>query len=438
MGAFTLIWTGQVISLLGSGVVAFTLGVVIFRASGSVTRFAMLQLASALPFLLLSPLAGRLADRFDRRLILILAQLGGGAVNLVLYRLVADGDLTWWHAYPVVATSSAFAAFTVPTLGAATTMLVAKEHLARASGMLQMGASLARIVAPFLGGMLLDVVSLPGIVVLNFASYLIAASTLVLVRIPPPTPEQRPASRPAPAAAEPAGREASAWRFIRRRPGLFYLLLLFAALNFTIGMVQVLLAPMILSFAPPRTLGLVMSVAWSGTLIGGMVMTVWGGPQRRVPLILGVMALQGALLMLGGLAPSAPLIAGAAFFFLLGMPFQIASTQAIWQRKTPPAMQGRVFAVRVMIGGSSIPLAQALAGPLADEIFEPLMDEGGALADSVGRLIGAGDGRGIALIYLLAGLFVLLLAVAAGRLRALRRLEEEIPDAVAGGEGGRR
>jgi MFS family permease len=174
----------------------------------------------------------------------------------------------------------------------------------------------------------------------------------------------------------------------------------------------------------------VLSVAGIGILAGSLIMSVWGGPKRRVYGVLGSTLLSGACMILAGLAPSAILIGAMAFFFALGTPISAACSQAIWQRKVAPDVQGRVFGIRAMIAMSALPLAYVISGPLTDYIFNPLLAKGGPLADSVGLVIGSGPGRGIGLFFILLG-FLTIVAVIAGVIYPrLRLVEEELPDAI--------
>jgi hypothetical protein len=222
----------------------------------------------------------------------------------------------------------------------------------------------------------------------------------------------------------------SGWSFIHRRPGLLAVLVLLAVTNLGTGLVQVLLSPMILSFASPAVLGRVLTVAGFGMLAGGLVMSMWGGPRRRVAGLLGFLLLQGVILPFGGLRASAPLIAAGAFIYLFAVPILNGTSQALWQSKVAPDLQGRVFAVRRLVALSTLPLAYLIAGPLADRVFEPLMAAGGPLAGSIGRLIGVGKGRGMALMLIIIGFFIVLVVAVASRSPRLRRLESELPDVL--------
>ncbi|HSF38406.1 MAG TPA: MFS transporter [Thermoanaerobaculia bacterium] len=426
MITFLLIWSGQVVSTLGSGLTGFALSVWVYQQTGSATRFALIALVTMLPGILLSPVAGALVDRWDRRWAMIVADTGSACSSLVIALLLWQGRLELWHIYPLLALSSSFSAFQFPAFSAATTLLVPRRHLGRASGMTQMGVGIAEIIAPGLAGALVVSIGLKGILLIDAATFLFAIITLLLVRVPRPE-----ASALGVAARGSLLSEAAfGWTFIRERPGLLALLLLFATTHVSLGMMQVLVTPMILSFTTADVLGRVLSGSALGMLAGSVLMTVWGGPRRRIAGILGFLLLQGCVLMVGGLRPDARLIAVSGFLFLFALPVIIGSSQALWQSKTPPDLQGRVFAVRRMIAWSTLPFAYMVAGPLADRVFEPLLAVGGPLAESLGPWIGVGKGRGIALLFLFLGLLVVLTVAAASRLPRLTRLEEELPDVL--------
>jgi DHA3 family macrolide efflux protein-like MFS transporter len=208
------------------------------------------------------------------------------------------------------------------------------------------------------------------------------------------------------------------------------LLLYFPAVNLLGGMVNPLFSPMVLSFATPAQLGLVISASSVGMLAGGVLLSVWGGPRNRVRgLIVGQMA--GAVcLMLIGLRPSLPLVGVAMFLNLILIPTAQSCSQAIWLSKTPQDMMGRVQAIRRMLALSTTPIAALACGPLAERVFSPLMQPGGALAGSVGRALGVGPGRGIALMYVLIAGFLMVMTALLYAHPRVRRLEEEVPDAA--------
>jgi DHA3 family macrolide efflux protein-like MFS transporter len=431
MATFAVIWTGQVISALGSYLTGFALGVWIYQQTGSATLFAFISLATTVPAILLSPFAGALVDRWDRRWAMIVSDGGAAAATLVLALLIWRGRLELWHIYVLMTIISSFSSLSWPAFTAAVTMLVPSRHLGRASGMTQVGDAGAQILSPLIAGALLVSIGRQGVVLIDFISYFFAIVALLVVRIP----------RPAVTAEKIQERSSLwseaklGWSFIRERQGLLSLLLLLAVTNTGAGLIQVLLAPMVLSFASPDLLGRVLTTAGFGVLAGGLLMSVWGGPRRRVAGILGFLLLQGLILPIGALRQSIVLIATGAFVYMFAIPIINGASQAIWQVKVAPDVQGRVFAARRMVALSTLPIAYLIAGPLADHVFEPLLAAGGPLAGSVGQIIGVGKGRGIALMLMVIGVLTVVAVAAASRLPRLMRLESELPDVVPGGTG---
>ena len=423
---FLLIWVGQLFSLTGSGLTGFALGVWVFQNTGSVTQFALISLFTALPGILFSPIAGALVDRWDRRSVLILSDLGAGLCTVSMALLFWTQHLEVWHIYIAMAISSTFSAFQWPAYSASTTLLVPKEQFGRASGMVQLGEAAAQIISPVLAGALMGQIQVWGIMFIDFSTLLFAVFTLLIVRIPKPE-----ISIEGLAGKGSLIREASyGWTYIMARRGLLGLLLFFALCNFTSGIVSVLFTPLVLSFTTPAVLGTILSVGGFGYLAGSLAMSTWGGPKPRIYGILGLSILQGIALCVAGFPPLAPILAGAAFMFFFSSPIINGCSQAIWQSKTAPDIQGRVFAVRRMIAWSSLPLAYLIAGPLSDRIFEPLLAKGGALAGSIGRIIGTGTGRGIGFLYIILGIATIAATSVGFLYPRTRNIETELPDAT--------
>nr|QEO74494.1 major facilitator transporter [uncultured bacterium] len=427
MKVFFLILVGQFVSLTGSGMTGFALGVWVYQRTGSVTRFALVSFFASLPGILISPVAGALVDRYDRRRMMILSDVGAGFCTLAMALLLWSARLEMWLIYLFVALSSAFVAFQWPAHSAAITLLVPKGQLGRASGMVQTAQAAAQIIAPLLAGVLIVRPGVLGIMLIDVATFLFALFTLLAVRVP--APPEGAWEEGAPKGS--LRREALyGWTYIRARPGLSGLLRFFFLTNFLMSLALVLISPMVLSFSTPVVLGVVLTFAGVGMLAGGVLMSVWGGPRRRIHGVLGFSAFQALFMIVGGLRPSAALVAVAAFGFLFANAFVTGSSQALWQSKVAPDVQGRVFAVRRMAAWAAMPLAYLVAGPLADRVLAPLLAPGGALAGSVGRLIGVGAGRGIAFLFIVSGLLTLLLVLASYLHPRVRMVEDELPDAL--------
>lgn len=423
---FMLIWFGQFVSLIGSGLTGFALGVWVYQRTGSTTKFALITLFATLPGILVSPLAGVLVDRWDRRLGMLLSDSVAALCTLLLVLLLVSGQLEIWHIYLATGVTSLFLALHWPAYSAAVTMLIPKTQWARANGLIQFSQATARIVSPMVAGGLVAVMNLHGVLLADLATFLFAVATLLLVRIPHPPPVVA-TQQDQPSLLQ---RVFAGWRYIAERPGLRQLLTLFAVNNFLTSLVVVLVTPLVLSFASPSVLGVVLGIAGSGMLAGSAALSAWGGPRHRVRGILILSTIQAALLVAGGLRQSSILIAVAAFGYFFAASIMSGASQSLWQSKVDPAVQGRVFAMRSMIAWSAIPLAALTAGPLADEVFEPLLAAGGPLAASVGRIIGVGPGRGIGLLFITAGVITLLTTTIAWLQRRLRHVEDELPDVI--------
>jgi len=424
MRRFLILWSGQSVSALGTGLGSFALGVWVFRKTGSATQFAMISVAMGLALIIMNPISGALADRRDRRQLLLLSDVGSGLMSLLMAALLYYDRLQPWHVFPIVFVRVSCAAIQGPALLASVSLLVPREQLARASGMTQTSRATAIVIGPLLAGVLIGTIGYGGVILIDCLTYFFAVATILAVRIPNP-PRTETKDRQSLLASLAFG-----WTYLRRLPGLFALVGLFAATNFCMAMVQVLLTPLILSFATPVALGTVDAMAAAGLLLGSIALTIWGGPRRRVAAIMCCFAVQALILFLGGVKPSLLLIATAAVVFMFTLPFINGWTQVILQSKVAPDVQGRVFGVAGMVSLASVPISALIAGPLADRVFEPMFAPGGALAGSVGRLIGVGPGRGIGFLFVLLGMLTLAVLGLAALNPRLRRLESEIPDAL--------
>ena len=428
MRTFLIIWAGQLISMIGSGLTSFALGVWIYDQTGEATPFALTILFGSLPGVLLAPLAGAIADRWNRRLIMIVTDTGAALLTLFIAFVLffSDGGLQIWHIYGVAVLGATLGVFQWAAYQPSVTMLVPREHFGRASGLIQTGNALRGIIAPLLAGTLYVTIGLQGIVAIDFLSFFVAIGALLVVRIPQPESnlgkdgEKRSMLKDA----------VFGWTYLVDRRPLLVMLLYYAVVNFLLGLSSVLITPLVLSFNPASVLGIVQMVSSAGMLVGSLLMSAWGGPARKMNGVYGFIALFSLGYLIIGLWESAIAIAAGMFVLLFSVPLAAGSSQVIWMSKVEPELQGRVFAIRSMIATAITPLAYLISGPLADSVFGPLMSEGGALAATVGSLIGAGPERGIGLMFLLSGIVMLLVTAAAYAYPRLRLVEDELPDVL--------
>jgi len=402
--AFAAAWAGQFVSLVGSGMTTFALGLWVYQMRGAVTDYALLGACTIAPRVLLAPVVARVVDAIPRRRVMLATQGAGAVTTLVLLALLAAGSLQIWHVYLAGAALGTAAAFEWPAWSAATTLLVSEAQLARAAGLVAMAQGVADVVAPIAGGALLVTIGVAPILALDAGSFLVAVVALTLVRFP----ELARSVWAAPP------RLSEGWQWLRMRPALLALLTFIAGVNFLWGLVGALAAPLILGFATPVELGVVFSIAGIGVIAGSVSMTVWGGPRRKMAGILAAELVSGFAFVAMGIQPNLVLVACGAFVAHVTLPVIGGCGQAIWQSSVPVDLQGRVFAIRQAVERAVIPLAYVLAGPLADGIFKPALASGGA-ASGLGAFLGTRDPAGIALMFVVMGLLQIVAAAIAIR-----------------------
>jgi len=427
MAAFTVIWIGQILSLLGTAMSQFALTLWAYRVTGKATPLALVGFFWLIPTVALGPFVGVLVDRHNRKLMMMLSDLAAAFITAVVLILYATGNLQIWHLYLTSTISGIFQGFQWPAYSASIALMLRKEQYARANGMLELAGNASGIFAPILAGALIGTLGLAGILLVDLVSAAVAIASLLFVHIPQPPQTE-------------AGREASGdflqetaygFRYILSRPSLLGLQTIFMACNFFDNMAAAVLAPMILSRSgsDQLVLGSVQSAGAIGGLVGGLLMTAWGGPKRRVHgVLLGWLcfSLLGTTVM--GLGQTPPLWIAGIVVCMVCFSVINGSNQAIWQAKVAPAVQGRVFATRATIAWLAMPLGWLISGPLADHVMEPAMAEGGILAPLFGWLVGTGKGAGMGLLFVIAGLLTAAAGASGYLFNVVRNAEDILPD----------
>jgi len=375
-------------------------------------------------YVLFSPLAGVIVDRYDRKRIIILSDLAAGLVTVWLLVFFLTGRLQIWHIYLAGVLSNGFDAFQEPAFGASVRLLVPEQQLVRANSLLSLASDGSKILAPMLGGLLMVIVRASGVMLIDIATCLAACGMLLFIRFP------RLATR-----IEKHILNSRLWhemgfgfRYIERQPGLLSLLIIFTGINLFAAITYFGVLPaMILarSNGSETTLGAVQSMLGVGGVIGGVLLSVWGGPKKRV---YGFLIATIASFMLGdflfAVSRSLPAWVVAAFFSAFFIPFILSCFEAIWQARVPPEMQGRVFSAKNMIQVASMPLGYLASGFLADRVFEPAMANGGSLSNVFGWLVGTGPGAGMGLMFFCTCVFGVLVTTTGFFISSVRSLEE--------------
>ncbi len=429
MQTFFIVWVGQVISLLGTKLTEFALGFWIldqtYQDTGTITQFALTILFMYLPKVIISPLAGVLIDRWNRRYAMVMSDLGTGLVTISILSLVWSDNLAVWHIYIALIASSSLNAFQQPAYTAAIAQLVPPKNLSRANGMVQASFAIAKIASPAIAGLLLNYFGLKTILSIDIGTFLIATITLISVKFPDFKRYTRVKRKVVNQVIVDA---VAGWNYIVLRPGLVRLVCFIAISYFTMGMIEVVVWPLLYQPGSTEQLGFVLSVGGCGMLLGSVLMSLWSGPNNRVKAIIVFVGFQGLIVLVGGLKISPLILAVGIFGYLFSQPIIVSCNQAIWQSKVPSRLQGRVFALQQTLERSLAICAYLLAGPLVDNVLNPLMAEGGIVAQTIGKFVNTGMGQGVTLLLVILGMMNIMVVAIAYREPRLRYLERELPD----------
>ena len=423
-GAFTVIWAGQILSALGTRMTNFALSIWVWQRTGSATDMALMMVCGLGATVLFSPVAGSLVDRWNRRLTIVVSDVGSAIVTFVLLGLFLAGSAQMWHLYLVNVVTGALLAVQGPAFSATITVMMERGRYHQANAMMWMVRTLPVIFAPAFAATLLGVTGVNLILLLDGLSYAVAVLAVFLVALPatPTSDEPRAAVL----------RDAVyGFRYIlQRRPllaleGVLFSISLLAAVGWA------LLVPLVLArtAGDEAQLGVVQTVGAFGGVLGGVLLGVLKAPRRKMTVVLTAIlgfSIFGRILY--GVGDSVLAWSAGLFFVHVFIPFIDGLAQTIWQEKVEPAVQGRVFATRLFIENLSIPIGMLAAGPLADRVFEPAMRPGGTLAGRFGWLVGTGPGAGIGLMFVIVGVLGVVVGLAGWASPTVRDVETLVPD----------
>jgi MFS transporter, DHA3 family, macrolide efflux protein len=418
MQKFIQLWLGQTASMIGSAMSGFALTIWIWESTSQVTALALLIFFIQLPRILLAPVAGILVDRCNRKFLMAIGDAVSALLTLAILLLYISQNLQLWHLYVAVAVNGIFAQIQQLAYSAAIATMMPEKHYSRASSLSFLAKYGASIIAPTLAGILYSVIGLSGIFTIDLATFTIAIATLVSVKIPQPAI----ASNPQPARFHLLQELSFGFRYIVERPSLLALLVSVSLFWFAHDIGAALYSPMILARTGnnARTLGTILSAAGAGGVLGASIVSIWGGPKRRIRGFLLGMAGAGLSKIVFAFGQALSIWIPAQFCSSFNFPILGSSNEAIWLAKVAPEAQGRVFATRAVIMQLASAIGLLIAGPLADRVFEPAMQPSGFLAAIFGPIIGTGAGAGMALLYAISALGLLLVAVGGYACRLLR------------------
>ncbi len=419
---FTLVLT-QTFSLVGSRMTSIAVGIWVFAQTGQASPILLTAFFTELPGMMSGSLAGVLVDRWDRRLVMILADLGQAIGSLLLMLSFLSGHFALWHLYSIAFFQGVFATFQGPAEDAATTMLVDEAQRERANAIKEISFPLAGVIAPVLSGMLYGLVGIPGIIGIDLATFVTAVTVALFVRIPHPKQTEEGAVSQGKFWVEAQG----AFRYLLGRRLLLVFVVYMAFINFMLNGPLELTLPYLISVTGSEAqAGGILGVMSLGAFAGASLIAAWGGTRPRMHTILPALLLAGLMFLFYGTFRLPVLLGASLFLLLLPLPVMNALYMSIMQVKTPPDLQGRVFALVAQLGFLGSTASFALTGYLVDHVINPAIgSQAWAMFEPI---VGNGPGAGMGLVQVVTGVIIVLVTLGVYGSSAVRQLEIRLPD----------
>ncbi|MEU8271109.1 amino acid adenylation domain-containing protein [Sphaerisporangium sp. NPDC049002] len=423
MRRFAVVAAGQLVSITGSALTEFAIPIWIYLTTGSLVSFALFAVLGLVPGMLVSPLAGAIVDRSDRRRVMLAGDIGAGSTQVILGVLLWTDHLRTWHIYPLIVCLSVALSFQRLAYGSAIPQLVPKRYLGHANGVVQMVIGTSQLIVPLVAAGLMATIGLSGILVIDVASYAVAILSVALIRFPSSMAWKRRESV--------VTEMVNGFRYSWGNRSFRSMLAFFAVLNIFLSPLFLMISPLVLATGTLADVGRVAFAGGLGAFLGGLAMTVWGGPRRKRlrGVLLSTLALS-VFCLVTGLRDDLVVIGAGAFGMSLWLTLLNGVYATIIQVKVPQRFHGRVIALNTLVAWSTLPVGFGLVAPYGTAVFEPLLAHDGPLAGTVGTLIGTGAGRGIGFMYICFALAMAVTALVAMRVKALARFDDVVPDAL--------
>lgn len=400
---FLLLWAGQMVSAIGGGLTSFGLGVYVFEQTGSAASMALVTLLAFLPTLVLSVPAGVLADRYDRRLMMM---LGDGLSALgILYILICmlRGGAALWQICVGVLVSSVFSALLEPAYRATVSDLLSREEYSRASGLVSLAGSARYLISPLLAGLLLAVSDIRLLLVIDICTFFLTVIVTGAVK-------RGLAAKPPEVRESFLSSLRGGWRAVTQKRGVMLLIAAASVLTCFMGAFQILAEPLLLDFTSSTVLGVAETICACGMLVSSLLLGIRGIRRGYVRVLCVSLLLAGAAMVVFGLKEDIYLICVSGFCFFAMLPFANNCLDYLVRTNIPAEVQGRAW---------------GLIGFLSQIGYVVAYGAAGVLADGIASAMHTGVGRGAAAVIVLAGALLAISAIALYRIRAVRELEAQ-------------
>lgn len=424
---FLVIWLGDLFSTIGSGLTAFSLGVFAYQLTNEATSTSMVVLCTFLPAFLVRPIGGVLADRFDRPLLMICGNIGSAVGIGFIVSLLTLSSNHLSIIYTGIIISSVFFGLQNPAYKASVSDFLPENLYSKGSGLLQLSNAAQFLIAPLLGGILMSLMSITSVLLLDIFTFIFSALSIIYVKSK--TKMRRKSIK----------KEKFTFlseikigiNEILSKKSILFLVILVSILLFYVGLIQTLLTPMILSFESVRVLGIIQSTCAIGMLISSICISTITRRIKSTNVLAVSLALMGFSFAFIGIKNNIYAVIIPGFIFFSAIPFANSSIEVLIRQNTDNDLQGRIWSIISVFTYFGAMLSYSISGFLADHIFNPLFMTNGFFTENLGRIFGVGPGRGIAFMFFISGMVVMLISVLVYKSKKIKSLEQSISYATS-------
>lgn len=421
MKNFYKLWLGELISNIGSGMTAFALSVYIYEKTGSVSYVSLITLLSFMPSIVLSPIGGLLADRYDRRLLMIIGDLFSGLGLVYILWSIQAGEKSIVPIFIGITFSSIFTSLLEPSYRATLTDILEEENYAKASGLIQAAGSAKYLISPVIAGMILSVADIRVILLLDIMTFITTCLMIFLVRKSMNSETQNYKKDSFKGLLE-------GLFIIKENRGVYSLVIIMFFVCFFMGFIQILIRPMILATSSVKTAGMMESLCAVGLLIGSLWIGIAGIKKNYSKILAVACFFCGIFMSMTGVNENLAIIGISTFLFFSTLPFMNSCADVLVRVSIPNELQGRVWGLISLITQMGTVAAYIISGVMADYVFEPMFNKNGILVENIGIIIGTGKGRGIGFMLILSGMGMLIMAIVIWKNGEIRKVSEKCVD----------
>lgn len=416
MKKFLLLVLGQFISSFGSGLTEFGLAIYVLQETGSVLATSIISICAFLPSILLAPVGGVLADHYDRRFLMLAGELLSSIGLVVCLANILSGHFSLFVICAGVALSSIFTALTEPAFKATVTDMISPEDYAKAGGLLQIAANAKLLIAPAVAGVLLEVTSVSTLIGIDILTFLTTGAVIFLVRKNMNSKVEDKGS------LNILEELKGGMKVISGNRGVVCLIGIMTLATFCLGFIQILCTPLILAFTGETQLGVIKTVSTCGILAGSILVSCFKNVKYQKLLVWGLAGC-GLFMGLFGIGESVVMVCICGFLMFTCMPAAQIGAESLMRKALPNEVHGRAFGFTSLISQMGYIVAYLLSGVLSDYVFEPFMKGNSSLAKGIGTIIGQGEGRGVALLVLIAGVCMIFVAILINYEKSIKEME---------------